>query len=355
ATPAEVVVRVVNDRGTPLAGAVVQAGSRTAVTDWRGEARLAGRAGALAFVTRGVAACGGAPAGATVTLRHVGEPAAVAVVPAITPASAEPAGNADEAKLVALVNQERARRRAARDPWAHAPVGPVRAVRSLNRAADTQAAYVEGGFPSTWRSGHCGYGRYGPALRAQDAGFSDPRGGLGEVMAYASTGLSAEAAFRMWMNSPGHRGVLMSGDMTVIGAALFRGTGVMVVAAGCGSGAPATCETRAAAPTGSPKAAPPPTTPRASTETPAVESAATQAERQCVVPAVRGKTLSAARHALGRAGCAPGRTLRVRGSLAAGRVLGSRPGPGTRGAAGSPVELVLSRRPLRRAAARRHR
>ncbi len=366
----DVVVRVVNERGVPLAGAAVEvqgaAGLRVFVTDWRGEVRVQAQPGAQAVVSRRVSplcAGGGPPPSAALVLPGASGAPAVAVLPAITPAHAKPAVSAQEERLVALVNEERARVRPAGDPLYHEPAPPLRDVASLDRAADTHAAFVEAGLPASWSAGHCGYGAYGPALRAQDAGFTNPANGVGEVMAYASSALTADLAFRLWMGSSGHRSLLMSREMTVAGVALVGRSGVIVAAAGCGAGAPASCET----PTPQSQAAPPPPPPHPSDpalppalSAPALPSAAIpleataaaiEARVECVVPAVRGKTAGAARRLLKRAGCRVKRVVRVRASLPAGRVVRTRPRARKRLEAGAAVQLIVSRGRLRPASA----
>jgi PKD domain-containing protein/PASTA domain-containing protein len=64
----------------------------------------------------------------------------------------------------------------------------------------------------------------------------------------------------------------------------------------------------------------------------------------CVVPAVVGKTLAAAKAAIRRSHCHTGRITRARsGTVPRGRVLSQRPAPGRRLANGAEVNLVLSR------------
>jgi beta-lactam-binding protein with PASTA domain len=64
----------------------------------------------------------------------------------------------------------------------------------------------------------------------------------------------------------------------------------------------------------------------------------------CVVPAVVGKTLVAAKAAIRRSHCHTGRITRARsGTVPRGRVLSQRPAPGRRLANGAEVNLVLSR------------
>jgi hypothetical protein len=66
--------------------------------------------------------------------------------------------------------------------------------------------------------------------------------------------------------------------------------------------------------------------------------------RRCVVPNVKGKPAATARRAIRRAGCSPGRTRKTHsGSVRAGRVVAQSPRAGARRAAGTRVDLVLSK------------
>jgi Zn-dependent metalloprotease len=68
------------------------------------------------------------------------------------------------------------------------------------------------------------------------------------------------------------------------------------------------------------------------------------APARCVVPNVRRKALAAARAAIRRAGCKPGRVRRVRAAkVKRGRVVRQSPAPGRRVPRGTPVSLVVSR------------
>ena len=67
------------------------------------------------------------------------------------------------------------------------------------------------------------------------------------------------------------------------------------------------------------------------------------ARPKCVVPALLGSTLAAARAALARAGCAAGRIAARYSSRRRGRVVAQRPAPKTRLARGGRVDLVISR------------
>jgi bacillolysin len=65
---------------------------------------------------------------------------------------------------------------------------------------------------------------------------------------------------------------------------------------------------------------------------------------RCVVPNVRRKQLAAARTAIRRAGCSPGRVRRVReAKVSRGRVIRQSPAPGKRVRRGTRVSLVVSR------------
>jgi hypothetical protein len=66
--------------------------------------------------------------------------------------------------------------------------------------------------------------------------------------------------------------------------------------------------------------------------------------RRCVVPNVKGKPIAAARRALRRAGCRPGRIRRSHSAtVRVGRVISQTPRAGARRAAGARVGLVLSK------------
>jgi hypothetical protein len=69
----------------------------------------------------------------------------------------------------------------------------------------------------------------------------------------------------------------------------------------------------------------------------------------CVVPKLKADTLRTARSALGGAGCALGRTIKRKSTIAKGRVISSSPGVGAVRPVGTRVTLVLSSgRPKRR-------
>ena len=66
--------------------------------------------------------------------------------------------------------------------------------------------------------------------------------------------------------------------------------------------------------------------------------------RRCVVPNVKGKPVAAARRAIRRAGCTPGRVSRTPSkAVRVGRVVAQSPRAGARRAAGTRVNLVLSK------------
>lgn len=75
----------------------------------------------------------------------------------------------------------------------------------------------------------------------------------------------------------------------------------------------------------------------------AVESAPAVPAKACIVPAVGGLTLAAARRALAAANCALGRTARRRSAKRPGTVLASTPPKGRNLAAGTKVALTLAR------------
>jgi uncharacterized delta-60 repeat protein len=64
----------------------------------------------------------------------------------------------------------------------------------------------------------------------------------------------------------------------------------------------------------------------------------------CVVPSVKGKTLAAARRAIGNAHCSVGKVTKAFSSkVKKGRVISQKPGPGKKLAAGSKVKLTVSK------------
>ena len=70
---------------------------------------------------------------------------------------------------------------------------------------------------------------------------------------------------------------------------------------------------------------------------------------ECVVPALKGKKLKAAKRAIRRSGCGVGKVLHRRaGHVAPGRVMGQRPHPGTRRGAAAPVKVIVSSGPSHR-------
>jgi hypothetical protein len=82
----------------------------------------------------------------------------------------------------------------------------------------------------------------------------------------------------------------------------------------------------------------------ASAQSDATPIVRTVAARRCVVPNVRRKPVAAARRAVRRAGCRPGRIRRsYSASVRLGRVISQSPRAGARRAAGTKVNLVLSR------------
>lgn len=66
-------------------------------------------------------------------------------------------------------------------------------------------------------------------------------------------------------------------------------------------------------------------------------------ELSCVVPRAVGRPLAAAKRAITRAGCAPGRVTRVRARARSGTVVRQSPRPGAALPAGGQVALVVSR------------
>ncbi len=70
---------------------------------------------------------------------------------------------------------------------------------------------------------------------------------------------------------------------------------------------------------------------------------------ECVVPVLKGRELKAAKRVILRSGCGVGKVLHRRsGRVAAGRVMGQRPHPGTRRGVAAPVKVIVSRGPSHR-------
>jgi uncharacterized protein YkwD len=110
-----------------------------------------------------------------------------------------------EKAMIRGINHERARY----------GLGPVRASRSLNRAADLHSREMLEGNYFAHNS------RDGGPFDARIRRFAKPHA-LGETLAMlgGSCGRgSAGRIVRMWMNSPGHRAILMSGRYRRIGLA----------------------------------------------------------------------------------------------------------------------------------------
>jgi hypothetical protein len=64
---------------------------------------------------------------------------------------------------------------------------------------------------------------------------------------------------------------------------------------------------------------------------------------ECVVPALKGKKLKAAKRAVRSSGCDVGMILHRRsGRIASGRVIGQRPRPGARRGAEAPIKVIVS-------------
>ena len=130
--------------------------------------------------------------------------AALLAVPAI--AAAGPARlDQREKAMVRGINHERARY----------GLAPVRASRALNRAADYHSWEMLQGnyFAHSSRDG----GPFDVRVRR----YAHPRA-LGETLAMLGGGCgrgSARRVVRMWMNSPGHRAIVLSGRYRRIGLA----------------------------------------------------------------------------------------------------------------------------------------
>jgi hypothetical protein len=72
-------------------------------------------------------------------------------------------------------------------------------------------------------------------------------------------------------------------------------------------------------------------------------SAAVKVKVECIVPALKGRKLAAAKSAIRAAHCKVGKVTKKKSAGKAGRVLSQRPTPGTRRAPGSKVALVVSK------------
>jgi uncharacterized protein YkwD len=114
-----------------------------------------------------------------------------------------------------LDQREKAMIRGINHERAHYGLAPVRASRSLNRAADLHS----------WEMLDANYfahsSRDGGPFDARVRRFTHPRA-MGETLAMLGGSCSrgsARRVVRMWMNSPGHRAILLSGTYRRVGLA----------------------------------------------------------------------------------------------------------------------------------------
>ena len=132
----------------------------------------------------------------------------VLAAPFVTPASDEAATVA--ARVLELVNEARSRKRRC-GMKTYRPVGPLKLVASLNRAALRHAEdMARHSF-----MGHVGRDGSSPGKRAVSAGYS--WGAIGENVASGST--TPEQAVADWLESPGHCATLMSDRYADMGVA----------------------------------------------------------------------------------------------------------------------------------------
>ena len=118
------------------------------------------------------------------------------IVPALP---AAPAAASAEDQMLAKINSYRAK---------HGLPG-VRKSKSLNRSAERYS----------WKMMSSGY--FGHANRIQ---ASSKYRRLGEILAYTSgTRPRTSEAFRMWLNSPGHKAVIMDRSFRYVGAGAASG------------------------------------------------------------------------------------------------------------------------------------
>lgn len=90
---------------------------------------------------------------------------------------------------------------------------PVRAVSTLAQAARVHATWMAAGSGLS-RCGHDGEGGSTPFDRARAAGYRS-RGGVGEIVACAYP--TAKAAVDAWMQSPGHKAIMLDPSYTMVG------------------------------------------------------------------------------------------------------------------------------------------
>lgn len=131
-------------------------------------------------------------------VERFGQPTPVATL--VSAPALAPFTSPEEARLVELVNAERAA----------AGLAPLTVSAELTAAAQEQSAAMA----TTWHISHTGLDGRGPAQRIADAGYRWLR--CGENIAVGQT--SPEEAVRFWMGSPPHRANLLDPGMREIGA-----------------------------------------------------------------------------------------------------------------------------------------
>jgi uncharacterized protein YkwD len=227
-------VRVVNDRGRGQAQVQITANGAKSLTD--AQAQTAVNVGAGSAVSGDASRwlqslCGTTPDQAFSFAATGG--LTTLTIPSITPDVFDASLSAEENKLISLVNNERVAGRSG--DFAHPSVPAMTDIAPLDRAADTQAAWVN--VDAQHRLTHCGYNGYGPGLRAQDEGYTGPGNGTGEVLVIGQ-GITADGAFNSWMHSPSHWSILMSSSMTTMGTAITPTAAVIVTGVSCAGASP---------------------------------------------------------------------------------------------------------------------
>lgn len=222
AVAAPVTVQVVNQRGVEQASRVTDsAGTRS--TNGHGRMVLDVEAGEHISASRGTNTPEGSAGVAYTVPNPVPTGPIQLTVPAL-PDATTPAHDANEAWMLARVNDERAALGRA----------PLRQSGSLNRAVDAFARHLLANnlFSHT--------ALFDPWVRVVDQGWPIPGGGgVGEVLALAP---SKESALAAWKGSPGHWTLLMGPDADVTGVAQAGNRWVMTPSSCASTDAPERCE-----------------------------------------------------------------------------------------------------------------
>jgi uncharacterized protein YkwD len=240
ATAAPLTVQVVNQRGVEQASRVTDS-SGTRSTTGHGRVMLDVEAGEHISATRGAMTPEGA-AGVSYTVPNPVPSAPVQLTLPSLPDAVAPAHDANEAWMLARVNDERAALGRA----------PLRQSGSLNRAADVYARHLL----ATGQFSHLAL--FDPWVRVVDQGWPVPGGGgVGEVLALAP---SKESALTAWKQSPGHWTLLMGPGADVTGVGVAGNRWVMTPSTCGATDAPERCEIGQSGerpPAGPPAGAPP--------------------------------------------------------------------------------------------------